>query len=424
MRSFLWIKKMTDQVKWFSSKNINAPQLSNTWGCMISVLDACLVTGFGSQLTSSLVVDDGVAIATFGSNHNIEQFQWIEISGSNIAELNTEFKVLGVTSNTLEFLVDLPDQVVSGTISCKLASAGWTKTFSGADKAVYQAKDIAANPYFLRVDNSLDTVYTTTYAKFAKVGILESCTGIDDIGGNQAPFDSTNPTKNWVGTGSGATAINGWAKWYYATTIDSNVQSTWTEANAARNGDRDWVLVATKDSFFILPSVAPNTSNDNYRHCATTYGFGVFEGWDIPFLSAQIQYASANASRGYSGAGTTFCSSSFNGLILLKDTKGGYQPDTFTRVNFTLASNGYTGNLSVFQRNTGDNIYHCPFLCIDKSNYLIGEPPLLRCVMNETASTEPAYALFTEDNRAYLKRRFLGDSLRFGSILIDLGEVY
>lgn len=415
---------MTSKVQWFTSDNLNAPTLSNTWGCMINVLDACLVNGFGSQIISSLIIQDGVGIATFANHHKIGLFQWIEISSAYIAELNAEFKVLGITSNTLEFLVDLPDQTVTGSITCKLASAGWEKKFSGTHKAVYQAKDLVANPYFLRVDNSLDPVYNTTYAKFAKVGILERCTSIDDISGSQAPFDSTNSTKNWIGTGSGIYAISGWAKWYYATTINSNTDPSWNEITVAANGDRDWVLVATKDSFFILPSIAPNTSTSNNRHCSTAYGFGVFEGQDIPFLSAQIQYATANVSRGYSGENTTFCASSFNGLILLKDIYGVYQPDTFTRVNFTLAnSNGFTGYSDVFSRKTGENIYHCPFLCTDKNNYLIGEPPLLRCVMNSTPSTEPAYALFTEDNRAYLKRRFLGSSLRYGSILIDLGEV-
>lgn len=424
MRSFLWKQEMTDKVQWFTSDNINVPQLKNTWGCMIDVLDACLVTGFGSQTVSSLVVENGVAIVTFSGSHKINQFQWIEILGAGTPELNAEFKVLGITSNTLEFLVDLPDQTATGSIACKLAAAGWTKAFSGTNKAVYQAKDLVANPYFLRVDNSLDPVYTTTYAKFAKVGILESCTGIDDIGGNQAPFDSTNSTKNWIGTGSGASAINGWAKWYHATSINTTVGQSWGETNAAVNGDRDWVLVVTKDSFFILPSVAPNTSTDNYRHCSTAYGFGVFEGQDIPFLSAQINYANASTSRGASGEDTTFCTSGFNGLILLKDVNGGYQASTFTRINFTLSNAGFTGYSNTFTRKTGENIYHCPFLCIDKSDYLIGEPPLLRCIVNSTLSTEPPYALLTEDNRAYLKRRFLGSSLRYGSILIDLGEVY
>ncbi|WP_010112803.1 hypothetical protein [Acinetobacter sp. P8-3-8] len=415
---------MSGQVKWFSSDNLNAPKLTNTWGSMIDVLDECLINGFGTQALISLQIQDGVGIATFANPHKINQFQWIEISGADTPELNAEFKVLGITSNTLEFLIDLPDQTATGSIACKLASVGWVKKFSGTHKAVYQAKDLVANPYFLRVDNSLDPVYTTTYAKFAKVGILESCTGIDDIGGNQAPFDPTNSTKNWLGTGSGSSAISGWAKWYHATAINSNVGSTWSENSVAANGDRDWVLVATKDSFFILPSVAPNTSTNSNRHCSTAYGFGVFDGQDIPFLSAQIQYAAASTSRSYSGTNTTFCTSDFDGLILLKDVFGAYQPDTFTRINFTLAGGNFTGYSDSFSKKTGENIYHCPFLCVDKSNYLIGEPPLLRCVMNSTASTEPAYTLFTEDNRAYLKRRFFGSSLRYGSILIDLGEVY
>src|SRR5690606_42102502 len=55
MRSFLWVKKMVNtEIKWFSFDNTNAPQFTNTWGCLIDVLDACLVTGFGSQIVSSI----------------------------------------------------------------------------------------------------------------------------------------------------------------------------------------------------------------------------------------------------------------------------------------------------------------------------------------------------------------------------------
>ncbi len=135
-------------IKWFSFGNTNAPQLSNSWGCMIDVLDACLVTGMGSQLVSTLVVKDGVATATFGTSHNLQQFQVVEISNADQQIFNGEHKVLGVTSNTIEFVINSPDTIATGTISCKLASLGWTKAFSGTQKAVYSAKDRTANPYF------------------------------------------------------------------------------------------------------------------------------------------------------------------------------------------------------------------------------------------------------------------------------------
>ncbi|WP_227549092.1 hypothetical protein [Acinetobacter bereziniae] len=235
-------------IKWFSFGNTNAPQLSNSWGCMIDVLDACLVTGMGSQLVSTLVVKDGVATATFGTSHNLQQFQVVEISDADQQIFNGEHKVLGVTSNTIEFVVNSPDTIATGTISCKLASLGWTKAFSGTQKAVYSAKDRTANPYFLRVDNSLDPVYNTNYAKYAKVGILDSCTGIDDLTGNQAPFDPTKPSRNWTGEGNS----NGWFKWRYAAIADVAYSTYASEYQLPQNGNRPWVLIGTKDSFYLI----------------------------------------------------------------------------------------------------------------------------------------------------------------------------
>lgn len=274
------------EVKWFTSDNLNAPQLTNTWGCIIDVLDACLITGFGFQVVSSIVITNGVGVATFGTSHNIKQFQVVEFSGAQNDVLNKEFKVLGLTANTLEFLVDLPDQTVTGSITCKLASAGWGKKFSGTHKAVYQAKNLTANPYFLRVDNSLDPVYTTTYAKFAKVGILESCTGINDISGNQVPYNVLNPNKNWIGTGSGISAINGWAKWYCAIGATAATDQI-GETTVPTLTKGEWTIIVDDSSFYIISTpVDYLTSN---RHIATyMYGFGVSEkkNFRVPFLLA------------------------------------------------------------------------------------------------------------------------------------------
>ena len=288
---FYGLKKMANtDIKWFSFDNTNAPQLSNTWGCMIDVLDACLVTGFGSQLVSSIVIEDGVGVATFGGLHNFKQFQVVEISGANEAALNSEFKILGLTANTIEFLIDLPNQVATGMISCKLASLGWTKAFSGSQKAVYQAKDKAANPFFLRVDNSRDPVYTDSYAKFAKVGMLDACTGIDDLTGNQAPFDPLNPNKNWVGTGSGSTAIAGWFKWQYAVNESSADSASWFESEGATNGMRHWVLVGNDHCFYLVNKTTVATALE------VPYGFGtvIHEGSPKPFLFGVNRYATAD----------------------------------------------------------------------------------------------------------------------------------
>ena len=281
-------------IKWFSFDNTNAPQFTNTWGCMIDVLDACLVTGFGSQITSSLVVENGVGIVTFGSAHNFKQFQVIEISGAADSSLNGEFRILGLTANTIEFSVNAADQIATGSISCKVASLGWTKVFSGENKAVYRAKDTEANPFYLRVDNSLDPVYNTNYAKFAKVGILESCSHIDDFTSNQVPYDAANPNKNWIGT----SAVNGWAKWYHAIS-DYASSSQISESISPTMLFGEWTLIGDNSSFYLI-STPIDKGNSTYDKVVSTYvyGFGVSEkkGFRVPFLLAHQQNVAVNSS--------------------------------------------------------------------------------------------------------------------------------
>ena len=66
----------------------------------------------------------------------------------------------------------------------------------------------------LLIDNSLKTPnYTTGWAKWANVGIVEDLSDIDTIVGAQAPYDPNNPTQNW----KQVTASQwGWYKWFHA----------------------------------------------------------------------------------------------------------------------------------------------------------------------------------------------------------------
>ena len=207
-------------IKFYVHTNTNAPQLTNNFGCMIDVLDACLLNGFGSQVVETLTVSGTTATGSYGSAHNYLQYQVVKFANANQAEFNNEFRILTVpNANTITFqLPSVPSvTTATGTITCSLPSLGWLKPFSGTGKAAYRSSNtlLASRPY-LRVVDALDPAYTATYAKYAKVGIVEDMTDIDMLIGIQAPYDSANPNKNWVGTGSGASVFNGWAKWYYA----------------------------------------------------------------------------------------------------------------------------------------------------------------------------------------------------------------
>ncbi len=292
-------------IKFYVHTNTNAPQLTNNFGCMIDVLDACLVNGFGSQTVSTLTASGTTVTATFGAAHNFMQYQVIKIVGANQAEFNGEHRILTVpNANTITFQLAAAPSVTTatGTITCSLPPLGWLKPFSGTGKAAYRSSNtlLASRPY-LRVVDALDPAYTATYAKYAKVGIVEDMTDINTMLGVQAPYDSAKPNKNWVGTGSGISAINGWARWYY--TNSSPFTTSSNDVNASASGSRNWVLVGNSDYFYILPTAIPS---NNYALC---YGFGGFE----PLLNSDQSTNFLSATFNYIEASTNFYKGTFTG---------------------------------------------------------------------------------------------------------------
>ena len=84
--------KVDTDIKYFRFDNRAAPQLGDNWGDMIPILDACLVDGFGDQVVTSIVIEDGVGTATFPDYHGYQQFQVVQFSGTGVVALHTEFK--------------------------------------------------------------------------------------------------------------------------------------------------------------------------------------------------------------------------------------------------------------------------------------------------------------------------------------------
>ena len=238
---------MTLPIKYFDSTMQGAPQLTNDWGAMTALLDACLVNGFNLK-TCTITSAAGIATATVSAGHLYWVNQVLLISGAAEAAYNGEVKVLTTTSTTFTFAVSgSPASPATGTISCKAAPLGWAIAFSGTNKRAYRSANVLSNRAYLRVDDGLDAAYTTTYAKKAKVTMAQGMSDINTFVGARAPYDSAAPTKNEVGTGSGTSAYDGWYKWYYARAAANAAD---TSAPAAYN--RAWSLVGDDRGFYIF----------------------------------------------------------------------------------------------------------------------------------------------------------------------------
>jgi hypothetical protein len=191
-------------VKFFHSAMVGAPVLSGAAGTVIGILDACLVNGFALKTADSLTIASGVATLNISTGHSFEVGSVALVAGATVTggTVNGEQKVTAVTANTASFAVPgLADQTASGTVTAKLAPAGWQKQFSGTNLAVY--KSLAPDSFgcSLRVDDSSNT-------DLRVVG-YESMTGISTGTG---PFPTNAQISGgayWAKSGSaGATARN------------------------------------------------------------------------------------------------------------------------------------------------------------------------------------------------------------------------
>jgi hypothetical protein len=235
-------------VKLFHSGMAGAPVLSGTAGALIAVLDACLVNGFGSGTADSLVIAGGVATVTRSAGHPFEVDSVAEIAGASVTggSVNGEQKVLSITSTTYTFdATGIPNQTATGTITHKLASAGWSKAFSGTNLAAYRSSDVTGLRFYCRVD---DTGTTNARAR-----------------GYEAMTD--------INTGTGLfptdTLVSGGVWWGKSGNADTNA--------------RRWIIVADKKFFYVI---------DHWLNSATATNFTVLGAFgDLAGRAGTDQYA-------------------------------------------------------------------------------------------------------------------------------------
>lgn len=375
-------------IKFYVHNNNNAPQLQNAYGSMINVLDACLVNGINIGTISSLTASGKTVTALFSSAHNLMQYQVIKIVGANQPEYNVEARILTVpnaTTLTFELAVVPSVTTATGTIGCSLSPLGWEKPFSssspsGGGKVAYRSTNLllSSRP-FLRVVDEPDLAYNSSFAKFAKVGIVENMTDIDTMLGVQAPFDSAVPDKNWVGTGSGDGAVNGWARWYYASNTESTNASYNVDYQAPNNANRQWVLIGTKDYFYIIPEIKEGYSS------GLLYGFGYFESL-IPVDSANT-FLSATLSANNAGDGkykrqlTALTSTYANSCVILRNYLNSTTYTTASAKSFLDEMNSGQSNRLVNNINSGTTAFDV-FL-VENGGVVRGRIPLLKWLYSQ-----------------------------------------
>ena len=141
----------------FDSSMTGAPVLSGTAGALRAVLKACLVDGFGAGAVSTLTVAAGVATAAFAGAHPYRIGTIAQFGGATPAGLNGQKRILSTTASAITFdATGIADGAATGTITHKVAAAGWQELFAGSVTNVLCLKPtvVEATGCVLRIDDT------------------------------------------------------------------------------------------------------------------------------------------------------------------------------------------------------------------------------------------------------------------------------
>lgn len=366
-------------VQYFS--HLNGLVLGNNWGDLIRLLDKALVTGVDfTQITAASIDAQGDVHITLYSDHNAMLFQVVELTGFAPASFNQKYRIKGVPSTT-ELILKPHTAIIETSITTvcagKLASLGYEIIFRDTNdvKRVYRAKNPTAQHPFIRVDESLTSpdgttgVYTSTYAKYAMVGLLEHMEHIDDFNNPdvlQLPFDPADPSKNWKITGTGTGCVRGWSRWYWA--HSNNFASGNHTDSATPTASPDFILTGCRDAFYIAHGV-------NSANVKILYGCGLY---DSAINSSVIPSWFLQTSLKEVAAGTAFSVSSsvgFAPLMLDANRAAFFVPkiDELTRITTHAIANpivpSFIGGMSDVYAGNDVAAMNVPF---GANNHLLG----------------------------------------------------
>lgn len=188
-------------VKTFSSTDPGALVLSGTPGSLLAILKTYLVDGRGAGSVQGITVAGGVATATYATGHPFAVNSIGLFAGAVPAGLNGEQRILTTAANSVTFAAPgVPDGVATGSMTSKLAAAGWAELFAGTvpNVGVFKSPDVMGTGMHLRVDDTGTTVgrvmgYEQMTAASSGVGSFPTAAQISG-GGYWPKSDAANST--------------------------------------------------------------------------------------------------------------------------------------------------------------------------------------------------------------------------------------
>lgn len=272
--------------QYISSKQLGAPQMGSRVsdkGQIITVLDACLVKGFGDTTVADTRIEGEFVVLNFGVIHRFLRFQYVSISGATDTNLNGNKKVLKVTATEI-YLEKGSVSDLTGTIVVKVAPLGWKNVGSTSNKLL-RAYQSTVNPTLNKILH-LDCNLPTASLYGATNPIKKAVVSVVDTLPSMVGFKSL--TNDYLGNKRYVDGLFHWVQAIESISPANDIESI---------TDIDWIIIGDNEFFyfFIFPQagenlVLPNNNSNPIRR--TGYCFGrlptsKYLGVDSTFISAK-----------------------------------------------------------------------------------------------------------------------------------------
>jgi hypothetical protein len=165
---------MSNNVKTYLSSDNGAPaMIAQTAGQMLAILDGIRVTGYNSKTIT--ITRDGTAATASCTDSRFRSGACVLIEGANQPEYNGEKYITSSGNDWFTFQVSgSPATPATGSITARVAPAGWSKPYSGTNKAVYRQG--GGNQRYLRIDDAISGACGPFYGRMTG---YESMTDVD-----------------------------------------------------------------------------------------------------------------------------------------------------------------------------------------------------------------------------------------------------
>lgn len=346
---------MANNLRWYTSNNTNAPQLTNDWGALLNIYKKCLVEGYGTLQPTSVSFANEYVTLTYASAHGYLQYQQLQVSGFNNSLLDTVHRIYRIDSTTQLTLKVVGNTLTSftGTVTTLLPSLGWDLLYDQDTKGVFRSVAENGPNHCFFVQNSLPSGYTTTWAKFANTGMAEDW----DYG--FVPKGLTHPV-NWNDinpSGSGTTMTLGHGKIFHNSS--SGITNMYPNAGSF-TGNSEWFLIGDESYFYLFhtpissSSYFVGTGFGQYDSCHQNNSYGTFlhnMSYEIQTAGGSSNYALDTASL-YSNIRNIKTLSGYNNTSLKDLLTTSYSGISYSGYSSILSAGGPVNLFKVYLRDT------------------------------------------------------------------------